>query len=102
MILVGVGLYMLVMLGIGFYASRGTHSVTEFIVAGRSLPLWLCSVSIFATWFGSGIMMGAATSGYDRDFLLMIGEPFRFRPGAVAVGTVLCTHHAPRASADLD
>jgi SSS family solute:Na+ symporter len=76
MILIGVGLYMLVMLGIGFYASRGTHSATEFIVAGRSLPLWLCSVSIFATWFGSGIMMEAATSGYDRDFLLMIGEPF--------------------------
>ncbi|MFB3106710.1 MAG: hypothetical protein ACE1ZA_17555, partial [Pseudomonadales bacterium] len=45
MILIGVGLYMLVMLGIGFYASRGTHSATEFIVAGRSLPLWLCSVS---------------------------------------------------------
>lgn len=67
---------MLIMLGIGYYASRGTHSVTEFIVAGRGLPLWICSVSIFATWFGSGIMMGAATSGYDRDFLLMIGEPF--------------------------
>jgi SSS family solute:Na+ symporter len=67
---------MLVMLGIGFYASRGTHSADEFIVAGRSLPLWLCSVSIFGTWFGSGIMMGAATSGYERDFLLMIGEPF--------------------------
>ncbi len=76
MILAGVGVYMLVMLGIGFYASRGAHSITEFIVAGRSLPLWLCSVSIFATWFGSGIMMGAATSGYERDFLLMIGEPF--------------------------
>lgn len=76
MILVGVGLYVIVMIGIGFYASRGTSSVTDFIVAGRSLPFWLCSVSIFATWFGSGIMMGAATSGYDRDFLLMIGEPF--------------------------
>jgi Na+/proline symporter len=34
------------------------------------------TISIFATWFGSGIMMGAATPGYDRDFLLMIGEPF--------------------------
>jgi SSS family solute:Na+ symporter len=76
MILTGAGLYMLIMLGVGFYASRGKHSVAEFIVAGRSLPLWICSVSIFATWFGSGIMMGAATSGYDHDFLLMIGEPF--------------------------
>jgi SSS family solute:Na+ symporter len=76
MILTGAGLYMVIMLGIGFYASRGSHSVTDFIVAGRSLPIWICSVSIFATWFGSGIMMGAATSGYDQDFLLMIGEPF--------------------------
>ena len=76
MILTGAGLYMLIMLGIGFCASRGSHSVTGFIVAGRSLPIWICSVSIFATWFGSGIMMGAATSGYDHDFLLMIGEPF--------------------------
>jgi SSS family transporter len=67
---------MLVMVAIGYFASRGTHSLTDFVVAGRKMPLWLCSVSIFATWFGSGIMMGAATSGYDRDFLLMIGEPF--------------------------
>ena len=64
------------MLAVGIYASRGKKSLADFVVAGRSLPLWLCSVSIFATWFGSGIMMGAATSGYDRDFLLMIGEPF--------------------------
>ena len=76
LILIGVGCYMAFMVGIGFYASRGTHSLTDFVVAGRKMPLWLCSVSIFATWFGSGIMMGAATSGYDRDFLLMIGEPF--------------------------
>ena len=76
MILTGACLYMLLMLGIGWYASRGNNTVTDFIVAGRSLPLWICSVSIFATWFGSGIMMGAATSGYERDFLLMIGEPF--------------------------
>jgi SSS family solute:Na+ symporter len=76
MVLAGIGVYVLLMLGVGIYASRGTQSITDFVVAGRSLPVWLCSVSIFATWFGSGIMMGAATSGYDRDFLLMMGEPF--------------------------
>jgi SSS family solute:Na+ symporter len=76
MVLAGIGVYVLLMLAVGIYASRGTQSITDFVVAGRSLPVWLCSVSIFATWFGSGIMMGAATSGYDRDFLLMMGEPF--------------------------
>jgi SSS family transporter len=76
LILLGIGLYVVMMLAIGFYASRGAHSVTDFIVAGRNLPLWICSASIFATWFGTGIMMGAATSGYDRDMLMMVGEPF--------------------------
>jgi Na+/proline symporter len=36
-ILVGVGLYVAVMLGVGVYASRKTHTVTEFIIAGRWL-----------------------------------------------------------------
>ena len=76
LILLGIGIYVALMLGIGFYASRGAHSLTDFIVAGRNIPLWICAASIFATWFGTGIMMGAATSGYDRDMLMMVGEPF--------------------------
>ena len=76
LILVGVGFYMVIMIAVGFYASRGTQSLTDFIVAGRKMPLWLCSISIFATWFGSGTMMGAATAAYEGETLLMIGEPF--------------------------
>ena len=75
-ILIGVLIYMMIMIAIGFYASRGTQTLTDFIVAGRKMPLWLCSISIFATWFGSGTMMGAATAAYEGDTLLMIGEPF--------------------------
>ena len=76
MILLGVGAYLLIMIGVGFYASREAHSLSDFVVAGRNLPLWLCSVTVFATWFGSGTMMGVATSAYDGDMLLMVGEPF--------------------------
>jgi SSS family solute:Na+ symporter len=76
MILLGVGLYLLIMVAVGFYASRESHSLSDFVVAGRNLPLWLCSVTVFATWFGSGTMMGVATSAYDGDMLLMVGEPF--------------------------
>jgi SSS family transporter len=76
LILSGVGIYVVIMIAIGIYAARDTHSAADFIVAGRKLPLWLCSASVFATWFGSGIMMGATTSGYDRDFLAMVAEPY--------------------------
>ena len=65
LILFGVGIYMAIMIAVGLYASRKTHSLTDFVVAGRKMPLWLCSISIFSTWFGSGIMMGAATAAYE-------------------------------------
>lgn len=76
MILAGVTVYLAVMIGIGYYASRGSHTLVDFVVAGRNMPLWLCSVTIFATWFGSGTMMGAATAAYENDRLLMLSEPF--------------------------
>lgn len=76
LILIGVSMYVVLMMLIGFWASRGNHSLTDFAIAGRSIPLWLCTVSVFATWFGSGIMMGATTAAYEYDMLLMVGEPF--------------------------
>ena len=33
LILLGIGVYVVLMLAIGFYASRGAHSLTDFIVA---------------------------------------------------------------------
>ena len=59
-IFIGVGIYIVLMVAIGMYASGRTHTVTEFIVAGRGLPVWLCSTTIVATWFGGGTMMGAS------------------------------------------
>ena len=76
LILTGVGIYMAIIIAVGFFASRKSHSLTDFMVAGRNMPLWLCSISVFATWFGGAPMMGAVIAAYDGDTLLMIGEPF--------------------------
>ena len=74
-IFIGVGIYMVLMLAVGFYASGRTHSVAEFVVAGRGLPVWLCSTTIIATWFGGGTMMGAAGAAYDNGMLGVIADP---------------------------
>jgi Na+/proline symporter len=74
-IFIGVGLYILVMLGVGVYASRRTHTVTEFIVAGRGLPLWVCSATVLATWFGGGTMMGTSGSAYQHGMIGVIADP---------------------------
>jgi SSS family transporter len=75
-IFIGVGAYMTLMLLVGIYAARRTHSATEFAVAGRSLPLWLCTATIIATWFGGGTMMGASGAAYDQGLLGVIADPF--------------------------
>lgn len=75
-IFIGVAVYMLIMLGVGFYASKKTHSVTEFMVAGRGMPLWLCSMTVIATWFGGAMMLGGAGSAYDDGMLGVIEDPW--------------------------
>lgn len=74
-IFIGVGIYIVVMLGVGVYASRRTHTVTEFIVAGRGLPFWVCSATVLATWFGGGTMMGSSGSAYKHGMIGVIADP---------------------------
>ena len=62
-IFTGVAMYMIGMLGIGYYASRKTQTVTDFMVAGRGLSLPLCSMTVMATWFGGAMMLGGAGIG---------------------------------------
>jgi SSS family solute:Na+ symporter len=46
--------YLLVALGIGFwYSRRAGKSITEFFLAGRSLPWWIAGTSIVATSFAA-------------------------------------------------
>jgi SSS family transporter len=75
-ILIGVAVYIAIMIGIGIWSAGKTHSVAEFAVAGRSLPLWLCTATVVATWFGGGTMIGAAGAAYDDGMLGVIADPF--------------------------
>ena len=86
LILMGVGIYVVLMLAVGVYASRRTHSVVEFAVAGRRLPLWLCTTTIVATWFGGGMLLGGAGAAYDEGLLGVIADPFGAALCLVLVG----------------
>ena len=75
-ILVGVSIYLLAMIVIGISVARRARTQDDFIVAGGKLPLWICVPTIIATWFGGGIMLGAAGTGYQGGFLASISSPF--------------------------
>jgi len=72
----GIIIYLLGMLAVGIYASRKISGTEDFLVAGRRLPLWLCTAALSATFFGGGTILGAGGAAYKGGFLAVIADPF--------------------------
>jgi len=75
-IFTGVAIYLVLMIVIGVYTSRKSGTADDFIVSGRRMPIWLCSATLIATWFGAGPMMGSAGASYEEGLLGVIADPF--------------------------
>ena len=75
-IYIGIIIYLTGMLGVGIYASKKISGTEDFLVAGRRLPLWLCTAALTATFFGGGTIMGAGGAAYQKGFLGVIADPF--------------------------
>ncbi len=58
-IVVVVG-YVLVLLGVSVYKSRTVKSADDFMVAGRSVPVYMLVATLVCTWIGSGSLFGTA------------------------------------------
>lgn len=48
-----LSVYFVVTMGVGFYFHRKSRSTEGFTAGGRSLPGWVCGLSIFATYLSS-------------------------------------------------
>jgi len=82
----GVAIYMAAMLGVGFYASKKSHTVTDFMLAGRNLSLPICSMTVMATWFGGAMMLGGAGAAYDHGMLGVIADPWGGALALILIG----------------
>lgn len=85
-IFAGVAVYMLGMLGVGYYASTKARSVSEFMVAGRGLGLPVLSMTVMATWFGGAMMLGGAGAAYDHGMLGVIADPWGGALALILIG----------------
>lgn len=52
--------YVLLLLGISVYKSRTVKSADDFMVAGRSVPVYMLVATLVCTWIGSGSLFGTA------------------------------------------
>lgn len=73
---IGIGIYMIVLIGIGMWSSRWVKGMNDFLVAGRRLPLWMSTATLLATWFGAGSSMGVAATVYAEGIGGVLADPF--------------------------
>lgn len=68
--------YIAISVGIGVYASFKVRSATDYVLAGRSLPIYVTIATVFATWFGSEAVLGVPATFIEEDLHGIVADPF--------------------------
>lgn len=80
--------YMLLSIAIGLYAALRVKNSTDYVVAGRSLPLYITIATVFATWFGSEAVLGVPATFLDEGIGGVIADPFGASMCLILVGLI--------------
>ncbi len=71
-----LGLYLAGLLGLSVYASKKVKNEEDYLVAGRSLPLFLSWGALMATWFGTSAIMGASKNAREEGLIGTVLDPW--------------------------
>lgn len=75
MLILFIALYMVLSIIIGLYSSLGVRNSTDYILAGRAIPLYMTVATVFATWFGSESVVGIPPVFINDGLRGIIAEP---------------------------
>ncbi|MEB3285671.1 MAG: sodium/solute symporter [Candidatus Sericytochromatia bacterium] len=79
-----VVVYLLFMLGMGFWHARRSTDLKEYFLAGRVIPWWAALFSLVATEISAATFLGAPEQGLTRDMSYL-----QFSVGTIAARFVL-------------
>jgi SSS family transporter len=71
-----VVLYLLITIAIGLWAARRVHNSKDYVVAGRSLPLYMNTATVFATWFGAETVLSVSVEFAKSGLGGIVADPF--------------------------
>lgn len=69
-------LFLAAIILVGKIASKKVDSADDYMVAGRSAPLFLIVGTLFATFWGGGTIIGATGSAYNDGIFGVVEDPF--------------------------
>ena len=76
MLIASVVLYLLVTIAIGLWAAMRVKNSKDYVVAGRSLPLYMNTATVFATWFGAESVLSVSVEFSKSGLGGIIADPF--------------------------
>lgn len=69
-------IYVVISIGFGLLAARRVNNSTDYILAGRSLPIYITIATVFATWFGSEAVLGIPATFMEEGMAGVVADPF--------------------------
>lgn len=81
-----VVIYWVISVGIGLYAATRVHNTKDFAVAGRHLPFYMVTATVFATWFGSETVLGIPATFLKDGLKGIVADPFGSSMCLILVG----------------
>jgi len=76
MLITFVAAYLVVTVAIGLWAASRVHNSKDFVVAGRSLPLYMSIATVFATWFGAETVLSVSATFAKDGLGGIVADPF--------------------------
>src|SRR5882757_8542084 len=76
MLIAFVLVYLAVTIAIGLWAAKRVQSSKDYVVAGRSLPLYMSTATVFATWFGAETVLSVSAEFAKSGLGGIIADPF--------------------------
>jgi SSS family solute:Na+ symporter len=78
--------YWIISVCIGLWAGRRVHNAKDFAIAGRHLPFYIVTATVFATWFGSETVLGIPATFLQGNMNSIVADPFGASMCLILVG----------------
>jgi solute:Na+ symporter, SSS family len=76
MLITSVVVYFCITVAIGLWAARRVKNSKDYLVAGRSLPLYMNMATVFATWFGAETVLSVSATFAKDGLGGIVADPF--------------------------
>jgi len=78
--------YWIISVGIGLWAASRVRTTRDFAIAGRHLPFYMVTATVFATWFGAETVLGIPAIFLGEGLHGVVADPFGSSMCLILVG----------------